>query len=314
MEKRGTMKSNYFIPFDKKEIHKTNASAIFLLVILCVALYFSIRNFDFITMFLLIPILAFLVIRGINLWKFLNENRNNFNVAIREGSLLIKSYHYGEIEVQLSDIEDYYIEENTLFLYTKNVVNNRVSVAEKLFKYYLDNSENFYKITLWCNLKDIKEIENFLQHVKQNKLYKEKETQLNANLFGAYICILIGSIVCFFVFSHYSGDIIMEVLKLVFLSIYMCLIHIYNKIPLYESGHLIMRLLRCSGCSFFIAQIFLLGYRVNSFINGMAIDATVSMETIRVLVVFYIVIIAFFMHEKSLGVKCIKYNIEKKDK
>lgn len=302
------------VRYDKKEIKGIRYSSIFMLFIISLCLLFTIPDRELAVLIVIAPVMILLLVKNVRVLAYIHLiKKDDFYLELNNTKLTCNSIFEGNVEIELENIKNIQFNDDGIFLYLKrDVVGKKVKLRE-LFKYYLENNECIYKISVLGERIQMKQICDMLKE-KIEVTYIKEDVQEFSGLCGAYIFILVGSLWGFLFQILWQTNLQQNLLKLLLLLVVMTFIHIFDKRFLYSNQVSLGLLVRCIGCSMTIAQYILCACQIEEMVENINIGLSVSVQSFAVVSIIYLFIFILFLLRNGLGKKITLYCIQKRNK
>lgn len=297
------------IKYDDNNINKIVFSSLFVILLMFLGVYLEIKTKSIATILILGPIMLIVLIKIIKLLLYLNKNRTNIFLELKDDSINYQDYS-GIRKIRISEIQDIQMDEDRVQIFMN--ANNKIEKDKKFFCYYVENLENVYQIPILGKKQDM---ELFLEKVK-NKIkitHVKEDIELFSSLCGAYLFILVG-VLWFFLFQGiWNCHLWQNLFKLLLLLMIEIFMHKYNKKSLSDNAFSFGLFFRCTFCSLTIAQYILCACQIESVLMKNGLEWVPSVQSVIIVLILYLLIESFYIPHNGLGKKLIIYMCKKEE-
>lgn len=276
------------VRFQKKEKIKTIVSSVFLFVIVLSMLFSFLIEKKVAMLICFTCVLTPPIIKIISLWLFLGKKKNTPYIVLSEHKMVVDSFRNGKVEIDLKDILDIKLDEDTMEVY----VNRTIQERKSLFYYFMPNMDDMYQFPIWGKKEEMKDL---VDNIRKKIPCKSKieDVRQFSNLCGSYLFILAGIPFLYVLASLVSVRIEYGIVVLSMLTLVEMFIHRYNHKFLTQAKGDCKTFLRCIGLSAWIAQLIVVSCEVQEKIMKTKLDV-LQMKPNILLPLFGIYFIVFY--------------------
>lgn len=291
------------VRFDKKEKTKTILSSVFLSVILSSMLLSFLKETEIAMLIFGGVIFIPLIRKSISLWIFLGRKKDTPYIILSKDKMVVDSFRDGNVEIDLKDIVDIKLDEDTLEVYA----NRTIQEKKGFFHYFMPNMEHMYQFPSWGKKEEMKAlVDNMKRTISCTP--QVEDIAAYSNLCGAYLFIMAGIPFLFVLTGLISvrfeyGMILLSILTLVELFM-----HRLNDTFLTQAKCEAKKVLRCMGLSAWIAQFIIVSCEMQEKIMKTKPDVLQKRPDLLLpLFGIYVVVFLLYMPQNAVGKKLIVF-------